>query len=79
MPTNNLRHHRRLPAANGLTQLAYPAVYEPTLTHRVTHHHQHQDPTVFDFVPAGNIAETCNIVNRDTCNKCHGTTTPHAG
>jgi hypothetical protein len=66
--------------ANGLTQLAYPVAYEPTLTHRValTIANIKTQP-FFDFVPAGNIAETRNIVNRDTCNKCHGTTTLHAG
>jgi OmcA/MtrC family decaheme c-type cytochrome len=66
--------------ANGLTQMAYPVTYEPALTHRValTIANIKTQP-FFDFVPAGNTAETRNIINRDTCNKCHGTAQLHAG
>lgn len=66
--------------ANGLTEMAYPVAYEPTLTHRVAIGiTNNKTNAFFDFVPAGNAAETRNIVSRDACNKCHGDSQLHAG
>jgi hypothetical protein len=63
-----------------LPTLVYPVSYEPTLTHRVALSITNiKTQPFFDFVPDGNTAETRNIVNRDTCNKCHGTAQLHAG
>jgi OmcA/MtrC family decaheme c-type cytochrome len=77
---NNSSDTMGIYSAASVSSLLYPVVYEPNLTHRValTISNIKTQP-FFDFVPAGNIAETRNIVNRDTCNKCHGTTTLHAG
>ncbi|MBE0577668.1 MAG: hypothetical protein IH613_17455 [Desulfuromonadales bacterium] len=66
--------------ANGLTQMEYPVSYEPTLTHRVAIGiTNNKTNAFFDFVPAGNVAETRNIVSRDACSKCHGDSQLHAG
>ena len=63
-----------------LPTLVYPVTYESTLTHRVALSITNiKTQPFFDFVPDGNTAETRNIVNRDTCNKCHGTAQLHAG
>ena len=67
--------------SNGLTHMAYPVAYEPALTHRVALSYTNIKTQPFkDFVPDGvTVAETRNIVNRDACNKCHGTAQLHAG
>lgn len=66
--------------ANGLTQLAFPVTYQPTLTHRVALALTGiKTNAFFDFVPAGNTAETRNIVSRAVCDKCHGDSQLHAG
>lgn len=75
---------------NGPNQMAYAVVYEPTLTHRVALSLSGIKTQPFiDFVPANAgiseddslflKSETRNIVNRDSCNKCHGDSQLHAG
>jgi len=77
--TRALNRNQDTPA-NGPNQMAYAVAYEPTLTHRVAMSLSGIKTQPFlDFVPAGNVAETRNIVNRDSCNKCHGDSQLHAG
>jgi len=79
----NITHaHNRNPdnSEYGPNQMEYAVAYEPTLTHRVAIALSGNKTNAFiDFVPAGNTAETRNIVSRDACNKCHGDSQLHSG
>ncbi|OIP31976.1 MAG: hypothetical protein AUK47_21470 [Deltaproteobacteria bacterium CG2_30_63_29] len=63
-----------------LPNMMFPVAYEPTLTHRVAIILSGIKTNAFlDFVPAGNTAQTRNIVSRAACNKCHGDSKLHKG
>lgn len=66
--------------ANGPNEMAFAVAYEPSLTHRVALSLTNiKTQAFYDFVPDGSTAETRNIVNRESCDKCHGDSQLHAG